>query len=237
MQSTVANLGGHLADSELELEPSKCQLIIFNQNKMPRINQSNISINGDTVKSSRKIKFLRVTIQDNLSWGAHVNKVAQACQNGIKIINGLRRTWWGADPKVLMSIHKALIRSRIEYAGFILNTKEKKLTAKLDRIQFRAIRAALRFRNSTPGNVLLVEAREPTIKQRKKMFCNKYVSKILTTPNHPLVNLLREMCERLEYPLVALNIGIKPLLIEAFEEIERMTHLIASFEVPTFCST
>ena len=131
VERTVANLGGHLVDSGLELEPSKCQLIIFNQNKMPCINQFNISINGNTVKSSRKTKFLGVTIQDNLSWGAQVNKVAQACQNGMKIINCLRRTWWGADLKVLMNIYKALIRSRIEYAGFIVNPKEKKLTENL----------------------------------------------------------------------------------------------------------
>ena len=34
---------------------------------------------------AQKKKFFGVTIQDNLSWGAHVNKVAQACQNRIKI--------------------------------------------------------------------------------------------------------------------------------------------------------
>ena len=34
--------------------------------------------------------------------------------------------------------------------------------------------------------------------------------------------------------MVAVNIGTKPLLIECFEEIERMAHLIASFEVPLF---
>ena len=69
------------------------------------------------------------------------------------------------------------------------------------------------------------------------MLSNKYVSKILTAPNHPLINFLREMCERVKHPLVAVNIDIERLLIEFFEEIERMTHLIASFEVPTFCST
>ena len=127
VERTVANLGGHLADSGLELEPSKCRLIIFNRNKILYIYQSKISIYDNTIKSFKKIKFLGVTIQDNLSWGAHhVNKVAQACQNGIKIINCLRRTWWGADPKVLINIYKALIRSRIEYAGFIVNPKEKK---------------------------------------------------------------------------------------------------------------
>ena len=54
VERTVANLGGHLTDSGLELEPSKCQLIIFNRNKILYINQSNISINGNTIKSSKK---------------------------------------------------------------------------------------------------------------------------------------------------------------------------------------
>lgn len=124
-EANIQRIAEFLDRSGLELEPTKCKLIVFNHSKKNSTRQISMKISNQTIYTSETTKFLGVTFQENLNWSAHISKVTQACENGFKTMSCLRRTWWGADPTTLMKIYKALIRSRIEYAGFIVNPDQK----------------------------------------------------------------------------------------------------------------
>ncbi|XP_043267665.1 uncharacterized protein [Venturia canescens] len=195
-----------------------------------------MKINNVRIKPQSQVKFLGVIFEHNLKWKKHIDKVVQSCHNSLKIMNCLRHTWWGADPIILMNLYKTLIRSRIEYATFIVEPSDQNLLSKLDRIQFKAIRSALGFRTSTPTNILLAEPREPPLRLRKKYLCQKFLTKVLSFSGHPLIDIVRETSESFNHPLLVTSLA-KPLMVKCFEEIEPFSHIVASFEFPHLCNT
>jgi len=73
-----------------------------------------------------------------------------------------------------MMIYQALIRSRLEYGGFLMQNISDKMGTRLDKIQLRGLRATMDYRQSTPINIVLGEAKEPPLVIRYKFLCKKY---------------------------------------------------------------
>ena len=59
-------------------------------------------------------------------------------------------TTYGADKKILLTLCKALILSKIDYSAQAYNSASKPLLSKLDIIQNHALRIATRAYYSTP---------------------------------------------------------------------------------------
>lgn len=102
----------------------------------------------------------------------------------------LRGVWWGAHPSALLTIYKSIIRASIEYGCFTFAGASKSSFYKLERLQFQAIRLALGFRRSTPVNIILAEAKEPTLYTRFLYLTGRYLLKVLSLTNHPLTSKL-----------------------------------------------
>jgi len=75
---------------------------------------------------------------------------------------------------------------------FNLN-KNRSSFLRLQRLQFRIIRAALGLRQSTPINILLCEAREPPLNNRFSYLTSKYVLKSLARKSNPAIRCLRRL--------------------------------------------
>ncbi|KAL6420933.1 hypothetical protein ACFW04_013612 [Cataglyphis niger] len=92
-----------------------------------------------------------------------------------KIIKCLKYTWWGADPRVLINLYIALIRSRIEYRGFLFHNLFNSSSLKLMRLQYKALRLALELRNSTP-NIILAKAKNLLLTNKETIFMEELLS-------------------------------------------------------------
>ena len=77
----------------------------------------------------------------------------------MNLLKFLRRTWWGADPSILLILYKSFVRSIIDYGCFIYFSHKKNEVEALEKIQFAAIRYALGYRISTPTNLLIAESK------------------------------------------------------------------------------
>jgi len=60
----------------------------------------------------------------------------------------------------------------------------------LESIQFRALRACLGFRRTTPTNVILAEAGEGPLRFRFELLSSKYILKVFSLDTHPLIDKL-----------------------------------------------
>lgn len=160
--------------------------------------------------------------------------VENNCRNPTNIMRYLRGIWWGADPRLLILLYRALVRSRIEYAGFLLHDLPAYLVHKLDKIQYDALRIAMGYRLSTPRSVISAEVKEPPFYFTVKLLANNFISKVLTIKNHSLTTALDDLLECIESPVYVLRRGINTIpLLESYREIKKVAHLLKTDTSPT----
>ncbi|CAG5103233.1 Protein of unknown function [Cotesia congregata] len=191
----------------------------------------NIVVKGSPISNSEVVRFLGMDLQAHLSWKHHIENVDKKCRNALKTINCLRRTWWGADPMLLIRVYRALIHSRLEYGGLVLFNLTKTEKAKLDRIQFRSLRAALGYSSSTPCNVILAEAKEPPLNIRFRYLTFNFLARASSREDHRILQILQEIMNLEDNPTIINRDG--PVnLVECFRAIELHRHLIRSSSSP-----
>ena len=93
----------------------------------------------------------------------------------------------------MLNVYKGLMRSVIEYNGSCIHIKNKSLRQKLDKIQYKAIRLALGYRNLTPINVMLSEAKEHPFNIRIDYLSNKMAIKLVSMEDDGLSNILCDL--------------------------------------------
>nr|XP_012153232.1 PREDICTED: uncharacterized protein LOC105664225 [Megachile rotundata] len=182
----------NLLNIGLGLAPEKTDILIFSS---PTIPPNSVSIDlGDVFISNKaQTKFLGIYIDNQLTFSKHIQYLETQCSSVCNIIRYLRGVWWGCDPQTLISIYKALIRSRVEYGIGWYFPLTKHLTQRLERIQTSALKIALGLRSSTPSNVVLAEAKIPRLVDRARLYGCKTILNLCTNMSNPLINELEEL--------------------------------------------
>ena len=89
----------------------------------------------------------------------------------MRLVSG---TTFGADKKILLTLYKALIISKIDYGAQAYNSASKPLLSKLDIIQNHALPIATRAYYSTPINALEVDCGIKPLHLRREEIILKY---------------------------------------------------------------
>ncbi|KYN29799.1 hypothetical protein ALC57_00750, partial [Trachymyrmex cornetzi] len=144
--------------------------------------------------------------------------------------------WWGSYPQCLLSIYRSVFRGAVEYACSIFAWHDNpSIFLKLERLQYKAIRMALGYRQSTPINVMLCEARELPLKLRFGLLNERFILKCMSKKNHPVIDSL-ERVERI--PLTANQRGFilrkSPSLKFYVTNNHEMERMYRSYSLPTF---
>lgn len=235
LEISITNINACLADIGLSLARKKTQFIVFSKNNRAtrapvRQNHRRIfyQLNsaGCKITNTATVKFLGVTFQSDLNWTQHTGCLIKNCSFSMRTLRCLGHTWWGAQPGTLLILFKALIRSRLEYATFLLHKAQRDVfAAKADKIQLQALRIAMGYPNSIPINVIFAESKIPPMKVRNLFLCRNFLTKAFCASQHPLLPLLSEAAE-LANCLTTMDKRGVPLLVKVFEELEKKSHLL-----------
>lgn len=182
LEKAVNIIKQNLSHLGLELSSSKTVMIHFN-NKNILPGNTDIKIGSHIIKSSYTARFLGIIFDYRMTFIPQTNEIHKKCMRALNIVKYLCGTWWGSDPETLITLYKSFVRSIIDYGCFIYLPTRKNEIAKLEKIRYAAIRAALGYRISTPTNILLAESKLPLIQERTKFLCKCYLSKILSSKN------------------------------------------------------
>ncbi|XP_014471567.1 PREDICTED: RNA-directed DNA polymerase from mobile element jockey-like, partial [Dinoponera quadriceps] len=226
LETSLNKISRILHDLGLSLSPSKSKFCIFKKSSSHlNISHLHLNLNEDRIPRHHSVKFLGMILSSDLKWNKHVNHIWNTCQNPLKILNCLRHTWWGADPSILLGIYRALIRSRLEYGGFLLHNLSSETYQKLNRIQYKALRLALGYRTSTPINVILAESKEPTLDLRFDYLCRMFLTKTLALDGHPLNLHLDDFTDLLKNSALRSTFSTLPKLLLCYHD---TTHFSAN---------
>lgn len=181
----------YLTSLGLDLSPLKSSYLLFSKKRNIRIRvpPSQIVINGQAIPRKDNVKFLGVFLNSKLNGKTHLLYLIKKGKKIADILTILAGVRWGAHPASLITIYRAVFRSSLEYGCLIFKLYGNKcLFNKIQKIQYRILSNALGFRNSTPINVILKEAKEPPLSFRFSYITSKYLIKQLSLKFNPVIH-------------------------------------------------
>lgn len=108
-------------------------------------------------------------------------------------MNYLNKISKGIEVNTALMLYKCIVRSVTDYSNFIYYPKESLWQLKFERAQYRGIRTALGYRNSTPNNVIIAEAKVRLLRDRAGLLARNFLSKILTYGERDICSKLDEL--------------------------------------------
>ncbi|XP_018373152.1 PREDICTED: RNA-directed DNA polymerase from mobile element jockey-like [Trachymyrmex cornetzi] len=196
IQSSLDYMCSYLEERGLELSPSKTKWMVFYEKncRNGELAALKVYIRNQLVERVNKTKFLGIMLDFRLNGIEYFKQIIRRGRAVINILSSLAAVWWGSHPQLLITIYRAVFRGSIEYGAqmFVVNNKRSLLT-QLQRLQFKALRIALGYRQSTPINAILFEAREPPLRQRFAHMTERYILKIISKRGGAVSNSLRSM--------------------------------------------
>ena len=120
-------------DNQMMANPGKFQFMILSKNT---INKS-IAIDNKTIKSSKSVKPLRLTIDNKLNFGIYTNNLCKVASAKIKGLGRIRDRLYLSQAKIL---YNSFTLSQFNYCCLVWMFCRKTLQNKINQIQKRALR-------------------------------------------------------------------------------------------------
>ena len=127
---------------------------------------------------------LRFFFDRTLSYNSHVNYLKANCLKALDILKVVGHTDWGADQKTLLSLYRALVRSKLDYGCIVYGAASNNILKKLDPIHHQGLQIALAAFRTSPVTSLYAKAQEMSLKNRRKKLSMHYILKLKTCPDN-----------------------------------------------------
>lgn len=181
-----------LKNKNLEISPDKTAFVVFTK-KHINLDNLNVKVNNYTYTPTTTAKILGITLHYKLDWSVHISQLVKRTTDRLNMMKFMAKKSWGAGPKMMLTFYKAAIRSIFEYSAQILDCINSSLLEKLDKIQRKALRIALGYRDSTPNKILIAESGVPNLKVRFLNLTRKYYIKNYSIMSSPVIKSIKDL--------------------------------------------
>ena len=191
LSSALFLLINYLNNNNLRISASKSALCIFSRKRssLPIL----VNLSGYEFEVKSIIKYLGIILDFKLRWSPHINYLIGKCSPFLNLLRVLSNSKWGGHPQSLLTIYKALIRSRLEYGNYLFGNASYTKLQLLDRIQYSALRICLGYLRSSPTNAILIEANDPPLSLRREFMAAKFFIKRKSKFFHPSIEAINSL--------------------------------------------
>ena len=120
----------------MRFQPVKCNMMQLTNKRSSKI-QANYTLEGTILENVESIKYLGVTITNDLKWNTHISNV---CTKANRTLGYLRRNLYSCPPDVKEAAYKGLVRPVLEYGSSVWDPHTHGLQEELEKVQNRAAR-------------------------------------------------------------------------------------------------
>ena len=145
LQKDFLNFAMWCAKWRIKLNPEKTKVIIFSRSKLARKTEPNLKLYGKTLKVYPQVKFLRLTFDPQLTFQKHFEDIMDRCNVRYHQLKLLANKKWGPSPSTSIQIYKQCVRPIFEYGCLSTITTSDNIISKIQRLQNKFIRLALRL--------------------------------------------------------------------------------------------
>ena len=129
----------------IKLNPEKPKVIIFSRSMLTRKAEPNLKLYGETLKVYPQVKFLGITFDSQFTFEKHFEDILDCCNTRHHRLRLLAKKKWGPGPSTLIQIFKQCVRSFFEYGSLSTITTSDYIISKIQWLQSKFIRLALRL--------------------------------------------------------------------------------------------
>ena len=141
--------------------------------------------NGPPISYTKEKKFLGLIWDPKLNFKAHIRYLRKKCQSPLNLLKVLSHTDWGASKKILLTLYRALIRSKLDYGSIVYRNASETDLKSLDVVHNQGIRLSLGAFKSSPVESMYVEAHELPLRERRLELVMKYTHTTLSPQSIP----------------------------------------------------
>ena len=120
----------------MRFQPVKCTMMQLTRKHKNKI-QASYTVEGAVLENVDSIKYLGVTITNDLKWNTHISNI---CTKANRTLCFLRRTLFSCPQNVKEAAYKGMVRPILEYGS----PHTGKLQEELEKVQNRAARFVTR---------------------------------------------------------------------------------------------
>ena len=150
----------------IKLNPVKTKVIIFSRSIFARKTELNLKLYGETLKIYPQVKFLGITFDSQLTSQKHFENILDRCNIRYYRLRLLVNKNWGPSPATLIQIYKQCVHPIFEYGSLSTMTTSDYIISKIQRLQNKFIRLALRLPKYIRSKLLHDSTGLPYVKDR-----------------------------------------------------------------------
>ena len=140
------------------------------------------SIQGNNIQEVHQVKYLGVTINNNLSWSAHTKIISSKANS---VLGFLRRNFNRCPTKTKSALYLSLVRPILEYAVTVRAPYHRTDICQIEAIQRRAARFAMNcYDRHQSVTEMLHKLTWPTLESRRNHFKIIMMFKIINNMVH-----------------------------------------------------
>ena len=136
LQRDIDRLGSWARKWGMRFQPVKCNMMQLTNKRSSKI-QASYTLEGTLLENVESIKYLGVTITNDLKWNTHISNV---CTKANKTLGILRKNLYSCPPDVKEAAYKGLVRPVLEYGSSVWDPHTHGLQEELEKVQNRAAR-------------------------------------------------------------------------------------------------
>ena len=157
-------------------------MIIFSRSILARKTELNLKLYCETLKIYPQVKFLGITFDSQLNFKKHFEDILDRCNTRYYRLRLLANKKWGPSPSTLIQIHKQCVRPIFEYGALSTITTSDNIISKIQRLQNKFIRLALRLPKYICSKLLHDSTGLPYVKDRLLSCATKSLDRIAQNP-------------------------------------------------------
>ena len=150
----------------MRFQPVKCNMMQLTRKRIKKIHAS-YTLEGTDLENVESIKYLGVTIINDLRWNTHVSNV---CTKANRTLGFLRRNLYSCPQEVKEAAYKGLVRSVLDYGSSVWDPPGVVLREELESVQKRTARFVTGNYNYETGSMtgILGQLKWESLKERRK---------------------------------------------------------------------
>lgn len=161
----------------LKVNTSKSHTMLFSKDE-PHLQ---VKYDGTAIPIVHTHKFLGIILDKKLTFEPHIKHIIAKSMAGLNIMRCMAGVSWGADPKTLAMLYKAIVRSHFDYStlAYVNSVHVNKLNI----IQNKALRIISGAMCSTPIRAMEVETKILPLHLRRQKIIKRFILKLLSSDN------------------------------------------------------
>ena len=140
LQRDINQLGNWARKWGMRFKPVKCNMMQLTRKHLNKF-QASYTLEGTVLENVDNIKYLGVTITNDLNWNTHISNI---CTKANRTLGFLRGTLFSCPQNVKEAAYKGMVRPILEYGSLVWDPHTVKLQEELEKVQNCAARFVTR---------------------------------------------------------------------------------------------